>query len=50
MADVLNMDEAKPDVRFWLGQIEGSQKWHQTWHERGQAVVDRYMDNKTGLA
>lgn len=40
------MDAADKDVRFWLGQIEGSQKWHKNWQERGKKVEERYLDRK----
>lgn len=46
-ADTVDMDQAKPDVKFWLSQIEGAQKWHSNYFERGQAVIDRYMDQKS---
>jgi hypothetical protein len=45
MATSLEMDEAGSDVKFWLSQIEGSQKWHTEWHERGKGVLKRYMDD-----
>lgn len=47
MAQTLDLDAAKPDVKFWLDQIERGQKWHGDWHERGQKVVDRYMDKES---
>lgn len=47
MADTVDLDAAKPDVRYWLGQIEAAQKWHTDWHDRGKDVVDRYMDKKS---
>src|SRR4029077_19373618 len=37
-------DEADPDVKFWLSQIETATKWHQNWYDKGVKVVDRYMD------
>ena len=42
-------DQASEPVRFWLGQIEASQTWHNEWHERGQKVNDRYLDKTVGL-
>lgn len=40
------LDQANPDVKYWLGQIEGAQKWHADWHETGKGVVERYLDKK----
>lgn len=40
------MDNADKDVRFWLGQIEASQKWHTDWHERGKTVEEIFIDRK----
>jgi hypothetical protein len=34
------------DVKYWLEQIEGAQGWRQDWYERGQKVVDRYLDKR----
>lgn len=42
----VDLDAAKPDVKYWLDQIERGQKWHNEWHERGQLVVDRYIDKR----
>lgn len=46
MGEAAEMDAAKPDVRYWLNQIEASQKWHYNWHERGKLVVERYIDKR----
>ena len=43
---VTAMDAADKDVRFWLNQIEASQKWHSNWQERGKKVEQRYLDRK----
>lgn len=38
--------EPVADVKYWLGQIEASQKWHHDWHTQGKEVVERYLDKK----
>lgn len=46
MADPIDISEADDIVKYWLEQIEGAQKEHENWYERGKAVVKRYLDEK----
>lgn len=44
MADIITPNmEYESDVRYWLGQIESSQKWHKDFHDEGKEVVKRYI-------
>lgn len=45
-AEPIELSEADDEVKYWLEQIEGAQKDHHTWYERGKAVLERYLDKK----
>lgn len=40
------LPEPTEKVRYWLNQIEQSQKWHNDWHEHGKEVNKRYLDER----
>jgi len=50
MAKLLTPDaEVESDVRYWLGQIEASQKWHYDWHEDGKRVCGLYLAKREDM-
>lgn len=48
MAD-LDVATVSEPVRYWLEQIEASQKWHNDWYEEGKEVLEKYIDKRSGL-
>ncbi len=41
--------EVESDVRYWLGQIEASQKWHYDWHTDGKRVCGLYLAKREDM-
>lgn len=39
-------DETPTSSEFWLGEIEAAKKREERWWKRGQAVIDRYRDER----
>lgn len=46
MADSYDLSQASDPVKYWLAQIEASQKWHQDWYDRGKEVNEKYLDKR----